>query len=263
MSTLRNPHIIDEVISIAHEFPDPSTIAACALVSSTWREFARRFVLRQIRLSSEIRLSELTELLDRDHSTRALVHVLIIQSAEYLPSTSSPWAATFPQTLSSKLPSLHTIRLTGLIDFADVFGEPFIAALSQFTTVESLFISHRVVALTYITAIASALPHLRHLHIDLAQPFASGSPALTKIYKPRLLSLGILVASGIETYAVTEVLTWMSSTPSSWSLRSLRLGVNFADAEETGRILNNVGSRLTELELTLDMAAPTVFESEG
>lgn len=259
MSALSYQDILDEVIALASHFPKPSTLTACALVSSKWRASARRFVLRRIKLSSESRLDELIELLERDHSARAFIHVLVVTEA---PLTTLPWVSKVPHVLASKLPCLRAIHLIDLCDVDDVFGGTFVEGLSMFTTVEKLSIIHNIVDLARIAAIAAAFPNLRHLHIDLMQPLDFDYPVPPKIHSPQLLSLGI-EAGQIETFAATDFLGWIGTTPSAQSLRSLRLGINFADAEETGRFLVNVGPRLKELELTLEMVAPTALESEG
>lgn len=259
MAALHIQHIVEDIISLTADFTNASTLTACALVCSTWRDCSRRYVLRQVKLSSEARLVELTELLDRDHTVHTFIHILVVQPTTTTPFIASPWVLHVPHILAPKLHRVHTIHFDGLFG---AIGTPFVEALAAFASVNRLILSNNNVDLPGLAAIAAALPNLRHLYIRPAQPRDLDFTTARKIHLPELFSLHI-DAGEVETFAVTEFLGWLTGTPSFLSLRSLRLEINFSDAEGVGRFLESVGPRLEELELKLEMVAPTVLEAEG
>ncbi|EKM51528.1 uncharacterized protein PHACADRAFT_149976 [Phanerochaete carnosa HHB-10118-sp] len=258
--------LIAIIVELAYELHGTRTTETCTLVSSAWRSASRRTIFRRVRVTSEERLNELVILLSMDQTIPPLVRSLVFREDFCGPESTHGWVNELPRRLPEMLPNLVIIEFIGIRERFATEGSfaPSLSCFQAFNSVQSFVIRSCTVTPAILDSLTSHLPAVQALSIlCINMPRYPSSPTQSSSLRgPSLRSLELDVGH-IFSSALRHILSWVLSTPSRTTLRSLTLTLRTSDAEAAGRFLQEVGPQLEELELRFEEYLGLPLETES
>nr|VWO95820.1 Rim9 protein [Ganoderma boninense] len=221
------PEIIGEIINVIYESDDRKTLLSCALVCQEWLHESRKFLFRDINISSkETFRSFVRNVLrsERLHPWLTSAHDLWI---EFFDGVGEEDPEAFVMEISECLPNLCVMQLTRFPQGqkqtvhlplrADLFR-----ALGQFTSLHELCLNNCTFAsFTELKSLLIALPALSSLSMASVSCPDSGDDGrrqLSPTCRPALSYLSVA-----ENSPGDILYNWLSSTPTMSVLRELSL----------------------------------------
>ncbi len=251
--------LLVSVLEMAFDDKESVTLQNCAFVCQAWRDVARPYIFRKIKITDESLLVAFEALINADSTVGMLVRKLIIQPRTQ-ERTPSSWISGFSAVLPSHLTRLQTIQLVDLYDFGEYCDEGFFLAFSGFASVDRLILCHCSLDLHLIYSCASALAGLHHLHIGPTSPLPSLlSDPPPQLHSPHLVSI-TLDLGVMYPMALQEVLEWIMASPSKETLRSFRVTTRIAEAATVGNFIRELGELIQDLDLHLEQSFDLQFE---
>ncbi len=242
-------------------WPDTETLLSCALVCSGWLPAARYHLFRDVHLDSPHKYDTLVSLVRSGALNSYLLYVrsLILADAEEAPDeewkgkrrvqpllTRTGRFRFFVHDFAGRLPYLAQLTLSGPgVQWSSIPPHPSaFLALSTFPSIGVLELRNcRLPSFACLRRALTIMPSLTELTLFSVQ--WPGSRALSHLThgaqrtaRPILTSLSIIESAAIhgifnpplnfEGFDVRQFLAWLSSTPTSASLREFRFNINGA-----------------------------------
>ncbi|KAI0698878.1 hypothetical protein BC835DRAFT_1412889 [Cytidiella melzeri] len=261
-----NFDIIRIVIDYAYHGENTVALVSCAQVCRQWHIASRRFIFRNVRLSTGTLLTEFETLLIADPDIGMLVQTLHIQPrvTGTFPTAAS-WVAAIPRVLPAKLNRLKHIELVHLCENGTYCNTRFFRACDAFSSVDRLTIRDSTLGLNLLYAFASSLPSLKHLSVGfIVPPIASAYPYPEQLLDPRFSTLTLDIGQ-LYPLGLPSILGWLAKSTARQTLRSLDIHVHAEQVSDLGMFLQRHGALLEDLSLTITpaLAAGLLVEYEA
>lgn len=258
------PELVSKVVQHAYDARDGDTLNNASLACQQWWVIAQPYVFRRVDLVSEQRLERFRKLLGESPSIASYVQILVIRpELTYEALKPSAWIVAAVHSLASVLTNLTSVELLDIYDLGKLCTAEVMRQFSQFATVHTLTLCNSQLPLPAIYALVSALPALQTFILSALPPFTvTGASDLPRLHSPRLkaLDLGSLYPYPV---IIDDVLTWLLSTPTRETVRSLKVDMRLQDSLALKRFIESVGPQLEHLDLQLEISSRIPAESEG
>ncbi|TFK85860.1 hypothetical protein K466DRAFT_174117 [Polyporus arcularius HHB13444] len=284
------PELIDEVIACA--WPDTETLLSCALVCSGWLPAARYHLFRDVHLDSPHKYDTLVSLVRSGALNSYLLYVRSLNLADAEEAPDEEWKGKrrvqplltrtgrfrfFVHDFAGRLPNLAQLTLSGPgVEWSLIPPHPSaFLALSTFPSIGILELRNcRLPSFACLRRALTILPSLTKLTLSSVKwPRSTAllhlSHGAQRTARPILTSLSIIERAAIEDgflahsqgFNVRQFLAWLSSTPTSASLREFRFNINGAGP---GDYLSYVrsASRMSSFRLAISTLHVTLFYHE-
>lgn len=252
MAGILNFDVLTYLASALYDEGDLACLATCAQVCRLWHSVTRRFIFREIQISTAFCLATFEALLISDPSIGPLVSRLRIRPLVSGPApAASAWIIGIPRILPTKLTKLRHIELVNLYENGRHCPTIFLHAFLTFTSVERLTVRDSTIVVNLLFAFICALPNLKHVTIGFLHPLlASIYPYPVQLLNPTFTTLDLHIG-GAYPFGLGKVLDWLVERSVTSRLRSLSLDIYQGQVVDAGKYLRDHGELLEHLSLNI------------